>query len=103
MNSYYGLGISIDQELCKQFVSVTKHFGFFVLWHINLRRSYNAKTILVEEQQGSNLIYRREDKVSFLSQEYKSRSDPKSATGVGTHWIETAVQHFNYYDPVTSL
>ncbi len=25
-------------------------FGFFVLWHINLYRLCNAKTILLEEQ-----------------------------------------------------
>ena len=30
--------------------SATVRFGFFVKWHINLLRLFNAKAILLEEQ-----------------------------------------------------
>ena len=37
-------------------------FGFFVSWHINLCRLFNAKAILPEEQQWYYLTHSWEDK-----------------------------------------
>ena len=36
-------------------------FGFFVLWHVNLRGLFNAKSILVEEQYSYHLTHRWSD------------------------------------------
>ena len=40
----------------------TAWFGFFVQWHINLCRLFNAKDILIEEQQLYYLTHSWEDK-----------------------------------------
>ena len=61
-------------------------FGFFVKWYVNHRGLFDAKVILLEEQQCCYLTHSWEDKGihSFPTQEYLFESECNSATGVWT-------------------
>ena len=49
---------------------------------------FNAKAILVEEQQWHYLTYSLEDKgVQYLFRGYESESVPKGLTGIKTHLL----------------
>ena len=60
-------------------------FGFFVKWHINFCRLFNAKAILLEEQKWYCLTHSWEDKgVYAFTQGYLSENEHSRATGVWT-------------------
>ena len=60
-SSHYGCHF-LKQRRNYASVFISFRFGFFVLWHINLRELLNAKAILREERECDNLIHSWEDK-----------------------------------------
>ena len=46
----HNIAEAIKNICCVKGEGTVDWFGFFVLWHINLCRLFNAKAILLEEQ-----------------------------------------------------
>ena len=73
------------------FLPVMVWFGFFVWWHINLYRLFNAKTILTEEQLWYYLTFSWKDKGICPKVNVIARLEYELA------YYDSAVHRFNYY------
>ena len=77
-----------------------KHFwfGFFVFWHFNLRRLFNAKAILLEEQWWYYLTHSWEDKgVHTFPKDICPKVNVIARLEYGLAYYNSAVYHFNHY------
>ena len=90
--------IHFNSCVCRLEIHVqTTWVGIVTFFYITV---IHAKAILIEEQQWYYLIHSLGG--SYLSQEYWSKNEFNSVTGVQTHF-EATVQHFSDYTRRTSL
>ena len=73
-------------------------FGFFVWWHINLCRLFNAKAIILKEQLWYYLIYSWEDKrVHTFSKGICPKVNLIAWLEFELTYYNHTVHHFNHY------